>query len=343
MPMPIPAPMGDVLPGHYVAFSGLAGSLRVKAIVDTADGNLLVIDGNNVGVWRSTNDGHNFDKIIDLEAAQDVGWAIRLSNDDILIGQLNGKIRLSEDNGLTWSLLSTLPAGGVREGAMIQSASGRVHVGANNGHHYYSDDLGATWTDNGVIGGATNIRELTELQNGRLLAGISLAAPGVMVLKSDDDGATWQNTTMPASNRTENIMVFMEAKDGSAVDAHGSSDTDLWRSVDHGDNWVVQENGGASGILIIAGYTNPVTGSMYTAGTSEASGGPVVRRSIDGGVSFVPAHTGATLARRVITGQNNARVFKRTPQYGAVLIGVEGTKPLWRSTDDGDTWTDPTS
>lgn len=341
-PAPEPEPV-DPHPAHYVAFNGLVGSLEAKAFTVNADDSICVYCGNGQ-VWRASggeaNDGHEFDLVATLPSA--INWAIRLPDGSLLAGLGNGEVHRSTDHGFNWALRSTIPAGGVREGALRRTLAGTILVGANNGHIYRSTDGAQTWADIGVIGGASNVRELLVLDTGRVLAGLSLAAPGNSIYYSDDDGQTWNPSTPPGVNRTEHVMVLVQAQDGSVI-AHGSSDTDLWRSTDRGLTWVVQESGAASGVLILAAVCLSETGTLLTAGTSESTGGPQVRRSVDMGVSFTPTHGGGQLANRKLTGGENTRAFVETPIFGAVLVAHQSTRPVWRSADDGDNWQDPTT
>jgi hypothetical protein len=358
-PIPVepPAPSYE---DHYVSIEGSPTNLQGKAFALAADDSIIFAAEPDGAMYRSTDDGHTFSLVQNLGAGVRVVQVLRLANDTLIaFVRTNGVIWASSDNGQTW-VSGTGPAGTyARNDASVQLASGRIVSGCHNGHAFTSDDNGASWTDRGQIGTASVIYSMEVAANGNVVAG-SNEPGGGLIYVSTDSGATWTvATTMPAT-KMGSVHGIALAADGALV-ATGGITNDVWRSTDHGVTWTEAEPGipplGGLNLFI---YRVPASGTLLTIGTGEASQfpnlyGPHVRRSTDHGLTWdIPQNkVNTVLTGYGIVGRNlltmapqgdaeNGREFLET-STGAILACLTGSEPVWRNTDDGLVWLNPTT
>jgi len=163
------------------------------------------------------------------------------------------------------------------------------------------------------------------------------------VWRSTDQGATWTEMTAEAawSGRTEHASVALP--DGSIVVMGGIDDSsqwlhDVWRSTDQGATWTQMTANAAWSARY--GHTSVALadGSILLMGGADGDHAGDVWRSTD---------QGATWTQMTAEAEWPARVFHNSnalPDGSVVIIGGQSAvvvecKDVWRSTDQGATWT----
>jgi photosystem II stability/assembly factor-like uncharacterized protein len=172
-------------------------------------------------------------------------------------------------------------------------------------------DGGITWN---IVGGdlSTSRRDTVRESPG----GYLLASGASHLVRSTDDGATWQRIDLPVTPRD---VAFPEATTAVAVADYGQ----IFRSADSGVtwDWMTQVPGGSFAAVAFGSATSGVA----------VGGGGLVMVTTDGGVNWAPAVSGTSLQLRGVAFAG--------PDV-AVAVGDGGL--LLRSTDGGATWSEPT-
>ena len=159
---------------------------------------------------------------------------------------------------------------------------------------------------------------------------------GVGVLKSTDAGATWSTTGLGYAVSSGHGFHVIRANPVSGTLLAGATDG-LYRSTDEGDTWDVVRNGGNYyDVQWKPGDANRV----YACKGNDAAGNNV-KVSTDDGVTWAAAGTGQPASSLV--GKTKIAVTPADPTviYAiyAESAGSSGLLGVYRSTDDGGTWT----
>ena len=208
------------------------------------------------------------------------------------------------DGGLTGSLVA--PAQGTVTTAGFGSVTRVVALGAS-GATATSDDAGATFAP---VGGRLTGRYSAVVAGP---AGVAFATgDNGSLAKTTDGGATWVRSNVSTSEDVRDVS-FPTVATGFALDSSGG----LFRTTDGGATWRALDTGSTAVARAV----------LATTATNVLVIGPRgVRRSTDGGDTF-NAVRGINLSR--LGGVDRA---------GKALVAW-GDLDLWRSLDQGRTWT----
>ncbi len=258
----------------------------------------------------------------------------------------NGILR-SRDSGMTWQPIGTGVLSSITQLLTTTNAIfaiKSIHLPLVNGIAdatqtiFRSTDDGATWQqiaslNNSVINWTPNgstvyafIANQTIAANGQTLVAV---AQGQGIMRSEDNGTTWQNvTSMPATSYYTSVV---QANNQFFITERSSSDTStrgvrIFRSSDGGKTWLLT----SSPRLFYVEFSQMLSvGSVLLATDFKQQSSENVLRSTDNGASWSTLQHGY---------ENNtfvwaAAVVKQTAFLGTFFIGVI------RSLDNGRTWT----
>jgi photosystem II stability/assembly factor-like uncharacterized protein len=238
------------------------------------------------GTYRSYDGGGRWDMIHHKQISRTAASTYPAFLPSKILWHEGASVRLSQDSGTTWQEVASMPWGqevptylGAVEGApatWLVSAGGLwrsqddgtswtqviatatreiVEVGGNlytiagagKTALYVSEDLGATWTPQGIlVGGAALGSEVVSFTGGAG-AGHSVLFASVLntgIIRSTDEGTSWtlvvsgyddQSSLQMAGNQTMKVYAA-QTRDGDGSSC-GSSCTKVWRSTDGGDSW----------------------------------------------------------------------------------------------------------
>ncbi len=178
------------------------------------------------------------------------------------------------------------------------------------------------WTDLGITAGEARWRVWEEMN--RRFAGARKGA-----------SAAW--FPIGPSNMSGRILDIEFDPTNSAVVYAGSASGGLWKSADGGATWSTTTDELPSlsigAVCVLPSNPNIVligTGEGTTAGAGDDGVG--VLKSIDGGATW--STTGLSFP---VTAGHGFHVMEASPLTGTILAGANDG--LWRSADEGDTWT----
>ena len=213
--------------------------------------------------------------------------------------------------------------------AVDPAQPGTLYAGTYGAGVFKSTDSGGTWT--AVNAGLTNLYVFVLAVNPFSSATLYAGTHGGGVFKSTDSGSTW---TAVNSGLTD-LSVFNFAIDPATPRTlyAGTATLGVFKSTDSGGTWAAV-NIGLSSPYIDALAIDPSTPTTLYAGTL----GPQVYKSTDSGAKW--AATGA--GPNDYWGYGSAYALAINPATPATLYA--GTDyGLFKSTDGGESWTDPST
>ena len=245
-----------------------------------------------------------------------------------------GALYRSTDGGANWQEVAQLAGISVHD--LEFSAAGVAYAGTFDSP-WRSADGGATWTQLGLgIGLNDQTFELTLDPSlpGRLWAGVgeALGSQPVNVLRSDDDGATWNDVTPPFGAPQSCKGIAVDPGDSNHVFAcfgGGFGGGSVWRSQDAGASWTE-----VTGSLPAA----PMQDVHYDGSRLWVAGGLLfgsqffgLYESLDQGASWSAVHDG-TWPNLVI------QDIERDPANPSTWYLASAGSGVFRTTDDGASW-----
>lgn len=315
---------GKFLPDKY--FQLAVSKRSIQAITATANGTLYV--GTDYGLYRSQDEGKTWAQIEQGLFNQNIhALAIDPSDNSILYAGTSGGIFKTEDGGDHWSdwfdASSGLTNGEVNDLVIHPDDSEKLFA-ATEGGLFFSEDAGDSWEL--LFGG-----EGTEKGIPIKLVLLSSVDPGVIYIASEN-GMYRRN----GQNKWESIwknqisdVLSMVSLNTDPEFFYIGSRKGLFKSFDHGRNWVKDKNIAAAPSLIV----NPrkITSLTVTTGKN-------IFVSEDGGDSWEPVKSNP----EQLTSSGPAtitRIFQTTSPSPVLLAGT--VSGLFLSRDGGNHWQEP--
>ena len=342
------------------------------------DGSIVLMGGSSGGLkndtWRSTDNGATW-TLMNASSGWTGRWlhsCVAMPDGSIvLMGGFNGQINGAEkndvwqstDNGATWTLVNSSAGWSPRRiySSVVMPDSSIILLGGFDGESTVNDvwrstNNGATWTQmkpNNYAGWlARDFHSSVAMQDGSivLVGGASMGIQNMNdVWLSTNNGTTW--TKMPAedhggaewSAREGHTTVAMP--DGSIVLMGGTGDyplgmnNDTWKSTDTGTTWTRVSTNAAWSAR--EGHTTVAMpdGSIVLMGGEDADNYKNdTWKSTDKGATWTQVNANAGWSAR----SEQASVVM--PDGSIVLMGGQETNwdlknDVWRSSDDGASWT----
>jgi PGF-pre-PGF domain-containing protein/uncharacterized delta-60 repeat protein len=276
------------------------------------------------------------------------GWAWYFGDEDF-----SEPWTMVNDTSARWSARYSHSSVVLPDGSIVLMGGWPTSGGIQN-DTWQSTDNGTTWTELNQSSGwsARCGHSSVVLPDGSivLMGGESTGGYKNDTWRSTDNGANWtlMNSSSGWSARFAHSSVVLP--DGSIVLMGGRSSSgiqnDTWRSTDNGANWTLMNSSAGwdartghssvvlsgGSIVLMGGYDGNSSGYFYND----------VWRSTDNGTTWTKVNSSAGWSAR--HGHNSVVL----PDSSIVLMGgrsSSGTQndEVWRSTDDGATWTEVNS
>lgn len=304
--------------GVYVSADGGITWSFTDNILSTNYITSLAVQGNNLfasclygGVFRSTDNGNNFQQIDSGMDYNTAAWCLAVSDTGIFAGTGSG-VYLSTDSGNTWAKVNS---GLTDTGVYSLAINGRnLYAGTTEGV-FISNNFAMSWTisDSGFPTGYfadAVVRALT-LAGGNIVAGTD---SGIYI--STNNGISWQ-----VSNTGLTSYVQVNALLTANGYLYAGTSVGVFLSSDGGLSWTAAN----TGIGSLAVFTLAVHGSSIYTGTF----GDGAFASTNGGLSWVPVDSGMPRNSTDYTfAFSDSNIFVGTENYGAYRSSSNGA--LWQ-------------
>lgn len=312
----------------WTPFAHSLGELR--SVTVASGGTLLVVRGNYYGgktIHRSADDGVTWTQVAqvaypDVELFQDVlagpggtVWAISQT-------QYHAHPYHSSDNGLTWLRAADLPSSYV-PGAFVMP-DGRLLVGAElNSREIFRYARNESGWKIDTLRSRLSGTEYYHTPITMTSDGAIMTSFGGILLRSDDDGASWGITGLSpgwfhalAIGRDE--RVYLSRMDGGVV-----------RSSDQGKTWTLVNDGIAEPYDVLDLLADD-RGRVFAL----ARGDSIIYRSMNDGDSW------SRIGPEEMSRLSSLFIAANGDLYLSARAGSpDGAQKLYRSADAGDSWT----
>ncbi|MFQ6092664.1 MAG: dockerin type I domain-containing protein [bacterium] len=256
------APEGDVFKSvdwgeTWTNTSNLAGASlgeasRVYSLLRTREGTIYAGTYPHGDVFKTTDGGATWANTADLPGATAVRALLQMQNGSIVAGTSPdidgfGQMFRTINGGQSWLKLADVPqvSGGIF--ALFEPDKGVLFAGGRmyGDIFYVSPNGGQNWNivnlpydDAHVTLG--NIYFFTRTSDGTIWTGGWAHGPQGILLRSTDNGITWDTTGTIKNGEMTVARVFdlVEAKDSTLyIGFHPGSDSVVFKSTDHGQTW----------------------------------------------------------------------------------------------------------
>ncbi len=293
----------------------------------------MCIDGSNIfagvsgdGIYKSTNQGETWSPA----SAGLPGFSYPnhiITHGGMLFTGLSGNsVYRSTNNGTSWSVSGSGFPAGTEGGPFLSTGTNLIAASRTSSGQtqlFQSTDNGSTWSP--FAPGLPPVQTLNVMA--MFGSSIFIGSLGRGILRSNDNGSTWSQS----HDGIINTWVRTVAASSSGVFA-GTADDGMHRSVDAGTTWAQKTNGIPAHLKVRSVVSKG--SSMFTVG--QLGDSVRVYKSTNNGDTW--AHS-STLPGFVFPSQ----VTHRTAvAHGNDLLVTTGNNIVWRSTDDGGTWTPST-
>ena len=180
------------------------------------------------GLYKSM-DGENWEHLsgLNVNYARAVLVAV---NDDLYVGDTDGNVYKSTDDGITWDKIYSLTGSFNMINCIYQSASGKIYFVSGEGGVYVSGDNGANWDDISGELGSGIIWSVTVNQNDDIF--VSTMSSGIY--RKPNNGGTWEQIN-EGLNGTD--VHTLEIDVNGDIYAGLSGGDGICMSTDNGDTW----------------------------------------------------------------------------------------------------------
>lgn len=155
-----------------------------------------------------------------------------------------------------------------------------------------------------------------------------------LLLRSSDDGVSWDSVCLPGTSGTLRAVEFLDARRGWAVGFREDARPLILRTEDGGLNWSPGKTPDSSVTLLDVSFADERRGlAVGLRPGSGPGGGAVVLRTVDGGATWAPASLPAGIGARL-----DAVSFPDASHAWAVGQAPDQEEILLASDDGGVTW-----
>ncbi len=298
------------------------GKTFQKMALNLYSGRAIAVDPQNpevvyVGgygkVWKTQDGGDTWtDSGLQLwQYGQIESMAVDPNNANIVyvgIAQSNGGVVRSIDSGSTWQTTSLFGEDYYLTNLAVNSLNSKVFAISSGGGLYKSDNYGQDWT----LLKSGSFRGLNIGNQGEIFMGESSSLDPNNVLKSVDNGQTWQQASKGLTGVS--VKSVVPHPQNSDVAYAGN-----YKSVDKGNSW---------SLISSLTSSDKVLGIDPSAPDTVFASGDGFKKSIDGGLNWTLKASGLgnlSANQFVIDKNNSQRLF-------AASIGIV------RSDDGGESW-----
>jgi len=306
------------------------------------------------GLWISDDGGHTWRTSTDELPSLAIGAVCVLPDDPDVVLIATGEglnwmyvvwgvgIWKSTDAGETWSPTSLTHSVTDNHGFHVMKANpltGTILAGANDGL-WRSTDQGDTWNQVRVGGDYYDVAWKPGSAT-RVYTTKGSASSGNGIYVSNDDGLTWSKAGLgqPPSTQISKVRLAVTPADPNVVYAHiGNRQTygtlGIYRSTDNGALWTARNTSlnisGGQGSYSVTIAVDPDDPERVIAG------GIKIYDSSDGGLSFAETGGGNPLGDGDSVHLDHHAIAWEPGSTDNLWVGCDGG--IWRSTDDGETW-----
>ncbi|MBK9098469.1 MAG: T9SS type A sorting domain-containing protein [bacterium] len=259
--------------------SGTPNRLNAVSFRDNENG---IAVGNEV-ICRTTDGGGNWNSTISLSNFLNVSYReIYFGGPNIIIGDENGYILYSSDDGNTWNLTLIFPTqpliavGFNYDSPSIHAPLAYIATTYNTGVSFFPS---TTWNiyENPIIPAWDILTGGEFYDNNQYLVGWNgNPGPASLLLRRTDSDTTWgpiysfvPGPYIPNDIKALNEILFVCGSDGK-----------IFKSIDHGDNWTQQ-------FTSITNSLNAISFRYDSIGYSVGDNGAILFTSNGGGINSV--------------------------------------------------------
>jgi photosystem II stability/assembly factor-like uncharacterized protein len=268
-------------------------------------------------IWKSTDAGASWQQVSAIPG-NGRPLALALNSNAIYVLTYDNLYR-SLDGGVGWTAVQ--PSLGAPNSIAAGAAAGVVYA-AGNGGFCRSADSAATWTCS---------TSLAPYYASRILEfpGDSPATPRLLVATMQgvffsDDGAKWKRVAGDLGSAT--LPALASSGSGSLVLA--GTDTQVFRSQDHGDTWTPASAGLSSARIDAVALDPQNSSTVWAGGVGNWGSGPGLFRSTDASLSWSPAGGSG--------GPRGVKAIAIDSDHPMTMYA--GWDAVFRTEDGGQTW-----
>ncbi|HZV70760.1 MAG TPA: YCF48-related protein [Saprospiraceae bacterium] len=176
-------------------------------------------------ILRTVNGGENWE---DISFGDKSYLSIHgLNMNDLWMGS-NQRIYHSADAGLHWNESGVFPAGSGNINDVLAISANRIIAASSTGKIFLSKNAGMTWDS--VYNSGNQMRSIARIDDQHYMA----AGFNGVILRSDDQGQTWQPVTIPEPNLQYEQSFFIN---GEGYLISSSFKKVMWHTTDNGITW----------------------------------------------------------------------------------------------------------
>jgi photosystem II stability/assembly factor-like uncharacterized protein len=300
---------------------------HLRGVTALADGKTLIAVGQFGTVWRSTDEGRQWDPAVAPSTMDELCGVTALADGKTLVAVGDhGAVWRSTDEGRQWDPVHKSTAGGdygVTMGELrgiTALADGKTLIAVGQfGTVLRGTDEGRQWDPTASTTQST-LNGVTALKDGTLVA----VGAGGTVLRGTDEGRKWDSVASKTTADLRGVTALADGKTLVAVGDHGT----VLRSTDEGRKW---DSVASKAPKDLQGVTALADGTLVAVGGPQAYDNLVygfaeaVLRGTDEGRRWDPVAAPTTNILRGITALGDGKTLIAVGEFGTVLRGtVEG-------------------